>query len=78
MKNGQTYTMQDDTITLNKMCGVKKEIYSLTLDRETYLRYYNGQELIQNLFRDLGVEDREFIISGWTPAEWDDLFKFEE
>lgn len=78
MKNGQTYTIQDDTITLNKMCTIEKETYSLTVDRDTYLRYNNGQELIQNLFPNLSTMDREFIISGWTPAEWDDMFKFEE
>ena len=74
MKNGQTYIMHGNDITLNKMCTINKETYSLTLDRERYLRYFNGEDLVQNIFYDLSIPEREFIISGWTPAEWDNMF----
>ena len=35
--------------------------------------YINGA-LAQDAFAHLSVDDREFIISGITPEEWDDLF----
>lgn len=31
--------------------------------------------LIQDAFPDLSAEDREFIMTGITPEEWDDAFK---
>jgi hypothetical protein len=37
------------------------------------LRYTTG-ELIQNIVPNLSVEEREFLISGITPTEWNQLF----
>lgn len=34
--------------------------------------------LIQNVFPELSREDREFLISGITPEEWDAAFSEEE
>lgn len=76
--NGVTYAMGTDNTTLQKMCTVKKEIYSLTIPTDKFTRYQEGRELIQNIFPKMEVDKREFIQSGWTPSEWDDMFKFEE
>lgn len=47
---------------------------SITLDlpvtEEQYSRWMNG-ELAQNAFPHLNADDREFIISGIPPGEWD-------
>ena len=37
-----------------------------------------GGETIQAAFPDLSPEDREFLLTGSTPSEWDDLFGDEE
>jgi len=37
------------------------------------LRYTTG-ELIQNIVPNLSMEEREFLITGITPKEWNELF----
>ena len=37
-------------------------------------RFYGGRELTQNIFRHLNSEEREFLISGMIPSEWDSTF----
>ena len=34
-----------------------------------------GGELVQNAFPNLSADDREFIMTGMTPDEWDETFK---
>ena len=38
-------------------------------------RFYSGRELTQNIFPNLNSEEREFLISGMLPNEWDKNFK---
>ena len=35
---------------------------------------YNTGELIQNIVPNLSKEEREFLITGITPKEWNELF----
>jgi hypothetical protein len=37
------------------------------------LRYTTG-ELIQNIVPNLSMEEREFLMTGITPKEWNELF----
>jgi hypothetical protein len=37
--------------------------------------YYHGGKLIQEAFPELSADDREFIKTGVTSEEWDELFK---
>ena len=37
-------------------------------------RFYEGRELTQNIFPHLNSEEREFLISGMMPNEWDSVF----
>ena len=41
---------------------------------EQVARWNAGGELIQNVFPDLSPEDREFILTGYTPEDWDAIF----
>ena len=41
-------------------------------------RYNEGQEHVQDIFPELSLEEREFLISGITPEEWDEIFGEEE
>jgi hypothetical protein len=63
----------NNKVTMSKMCDAKKDIYSITVDKESYDRWKAG-ELIQNVFPDLSIEEREFMISGYTPPEFDLIF----
>jgi hypothetical protein len=40
--------------------------------------YAQGKELIQNVFPNLNPDEREFIKTGVTKKEWDDMFGSEE
>lgn len=35
---------------------------------------YESKELIQNIVPNLSMEEREFLITGITPKEWNELF----
>ena len=47
----------------------------IDITAEQYLKYKTGEELIQNVFPDMGLNQREFIISGVLPNEWASMFK---
>ena len=40
--------------------------------------YQDKLGLIQDAFPHLNFEEREFILTGITPEEWDELFKYDE
>jgi|TARA_R100001460_G_scaffold64614_1_gene104881 hypothetical protein len=43
---------------------------------EQFTKYLGSNECIQNVLPDLSVDEREFLISGITPDEWDNTFSF--
>ena len=43
----------------------------ITLDQ---LDRWNNGELIQNVFTNLSDDEREFLMTGITPEEWDEVF----
>jgi hypothetical protein len=47
-------------------------ITQLQLDR------WKAGELVQNVFCGLSADEREFIMTGITPREWEDAFGSEE
>jgi hypothetical protein len=49
------------------------ERYSVSVPAAQYAVWLNG-ELIQNPMPQLSKEQREFVVSSTTPAEWDELF----
>lgn len=64
-------------ITIAKKCSVTGEIYSVTVPEFKYELYKRGH-LIQNVFPELNEDQREFLISYLTPAEWDNIFNNEK
>jgi hypothetical protein len=47
----------------------------LPITQEDLDRYERGEGLIQQIFPNLTADQREFIKTGITKEEWDDLFK---
>ena len=45
----------------------------LQITQEQLNRWYEG-ELVQNAFPNLSADEREFLISGITPEEWESMF----
>ena len=41
--------------------------------------YYSGSvRYVQDIFSNLNAEEREFIMTGYTPSDWDELFAMED
>lgn len=65
------------TIEKKSVFTGKVSTMSLPLTEEQYQeggrRHLNG-ELIQNCFPTLNADQREFLLTGATPEEWDSMF----
>ena len=41
--------------------------------------YYSGSvRYVQDIFSNLNADEREFIMTGYTPSDWDELFGEED
>lgn len=40
--------------------------------------FQEGSPLVQNAFPELNVDQREFLVSGITPTEWNNIFGEDE
>ena len=54
-------------------CAVTGDTYSIEVPAEGFARWEAGT-LIQVALPDLSADGREFLISGITPAAWDQIF----
>ena len=59
--------------TFTKICTVKGTEYSVTVSDKAVADWRSGT-LIQEAMPNLNADQREFLISGTTPAEWDAMF----
>jgi hypothetical protein len=48
--------------------------WDMDVTQEQLDAYFDGRGLVQEIFPQLTDDEREFIISGITPEEWDELF----
>ena len=62
-----------DNMVLSRKCRVTHELVTLTV---TIVEYYKwkGGELSQNVWPNLTPDEREFIQTGYTQAEWESIF----
>lgn len=57
----------------SKFSGITREL-DLPVTVEQMGRFESGMETIQDIFPNLNVDDREFIKTGITADEWDQMF----
>lgn len=57
--------------------GVERTI-DLPVTQEQLDRHSRGEGLIQDIFPDLTADQREFILTGITAEEWDNMFPEEQ
>jgi hypothetical protein len=50
----------------------------LDITEEQIKQFENGEGLIQDIFPNLNAGEREFIMSGVTPEEWEVVFGSDE
>lgn len=74
----QVEVAQDDQeTTVSGYCTITGKLYEVTVPTRDYQRWQQG-ELIQNVFPRLSADDREFLQTRTTPAEWDEKYGSEE
>lgn len=52
----------------------KENTMELNVTKEQMTRFINGEGYIQTIFPNLSPEEREFLKSGITPQEWNEMF----
>lgn len=57
---------------IGKKCHVTQEIYSIPILYVSFEIWRDGG-LIQNVFSELSIDEREFLLSGYTPEEWNEM-----
>ena len=71
-----TSVNEEGDIVKSKKCSVTGEIYSVIVDPMKYYEWSVKKELIQDVFPLMSIDDRDFLISGFTPQEYENLFGF--
>jgi len=61
-------------ITRTSPWNGKVNTRDLPVTEEQMERFANRADYIQNIFPDLSVGDREFILTGYTEQDWEELF----
>ena len=73
-----TLSEAEGVMTKKKLCTILQQEYIVSVPLDKFLLWKAGA-LIQDCFPDMSADDREFMITGLTPAEWNSLMKdFEE
>tara|TARA_R110000751_G_scaffold1961_4_gene7233 strand:- start:46 stop:297 length:252 start_codon:yes stop_codon:yes gene_type:complete len=63
----------DSSVLVERICQVTKREYSFTVPLENY-KMWRGGMLMQDAFPYLTLDQREILMTGWTPEEWNLLF----
>jgi hypothetical protein len=72
-----TETSVGDRVVFRKTCQVSGQPYEVTISARQYFAWRGGK-MIQNVCPELSADQREFLISRQTPAEFEALFGDEE
>ena len=74
-KDYDTILTRGNTVHVSKisMMSGKENTMSMTFTRQQYDDWKAGQ-LIQDAMPQLSAEEREFLMTGITPAEWNSVF----
>lgn len=72
--------LPDGRVNMTRRSVLSGRQNSMILDAsdEQLNRYFNNNELIQNVFPNLNADEREFILTGSTPEEWNNAFPEED
>lgn len=83
-QNGpHNFVIEEVNDNQSKITHVAKKV-SITVDAsiddisQAWYHWENGGAYIQNAFSFMNADEREFLMTGITPSEWDTLFPPEE
>ena len=66
------YNKDTNMVTKQKKCSVTGKQYRVSVSIVEFENWQRG-DLIQSVWPDMEADDREFLISGFTPEEWEQL-----
>ena len=61
-------------ITKKSQISDKVHTMEINITPEQFAAFHTDNRLIQNIFPHLTPDEREFLMTGTTPGEWDELF----
>ena len=73
-----TITVENGIVTYTKICDVDKIAYSVAITMRQYIDVQAGKLYLRDILVGFTPEQREFIQSGTTPSEWNNMFPEEE
>jgi len=65
-------------ITRKSLASGIERTRKLDIDPEAYAKWESGELLIQKAFPHLSPDDREFILTGCTAEEWDEMTRVDD
>ena len=66
-----------NTLRFSRICSITKTEYQVDVPLNQWKAWQEGV-LIQKALPELNSDQREFLMSGMTPAEWEALYGAEE
>ena len=66
------YVLGDGKVEARRRCQVTGDLFIITVDAQALIDWKEGK-LIQDAFPQLGKDEREILMTGYTPAEWEAL-----
>ena len=68
------YILSDGRVEARRRCQVTGDLFIIRVDAQALIEWKEGK-LIQEAMPQLSKSEREILMTGYTPAEWDGLFK---
>ena len=67
--------LNDGRVRARRRCQVTGDLFILTVDAQALIEWKAKRLCVQDVFPELNKDEREILMTGYTPAEWDGLFK---
>lgn len=74
LKNLKIVDDKNGNVLFSRVCSVTQREYSVEITKKEFYDWKVNGGMIQDVLSRLDISQREFLISGFTPAEWDETF----
>lgn len=73
MRGTQMRVVANGMLEFSKPCPITKRVYRVLVRHDSWKKWMDRKLFVQEAFPELNADEREFILSGLTPAEWNAL-----
>ena len=63
-----------NTVRFSRTCRITGDHFLIEVPYKQYKKWAIDKQLIQDVFPGLSNEERELMVTGYTPEEWKELF----